>query len=320
MSRPALAAALAMAGLLFACRLDLTGASCQDDSNCPVHQYCARAITEEKGVCRSGTGPPQISVVFTVDADRRLIPLGGTAQAYAIAVVQDGGLVLPDGGVLTDLVDWRTEPTGIISVTNDDGSPKGAIVALAPGQTTLKAFIVVDHVPLAAEAPVVVSSAELLNVLVVTDRASYAPNTGGTASASGFFTDGTHADLTSLVQWSSNAPAVMSVSNTSGNWGRLSALTPGSTRLQASYQKLEGDAGVQVSSATLLDLSIAPLHPRGSAGSLLQLEATGLFSDGTVQPMTRSVQWSMDSPAVGYFGPGTPGSLTLLSAGTGTVR
>jgi hypothetical protein len=318
-SRQALAA-LAIAGLLAACRLDLTGATCHDDSNCPVRQYCARAISEPQGVCRTGVGPPEISVDFTVGADRRLIPLGGTAQAYAIAVVLDGGLVVPDGGVVTDLVDWETDPTGIISVANDDGSPKGAIVALAPGTTTLKAFIVIDHVPLSAEAPFVVSSAELLDVLVVTDRPSYAANTGGAAAATGFFTDGTHADLTSLVQWSSSAPGVMSVSNASGTWGRLAALAPGEARLQASYQKLEGDAGVEVTAATLVALSISPVHPRASASTVLQLEATGLFSDGTVQSMTRSVGWSFDTPAVGYFGPGTPGSLTLLSAGTGTIQ
>ena len=319
MSRRALAA-LAIAGLHAACRLDLTGATCHDDSNCPVRQYCARAISEPQGVCRDGVGPPQVSADFIVDADRRLIPLGGTAQAYAIVVVHDGGLEVPDGGVVTDLVDWETDPTGIISVANDDGSPKGAIVALAPGTTTLTASIVIDHVPFSASAPVVVSSAELLNVLVVTDRPSYAASTGGAAAATGFFTDGTHADLTSLVQWSCSAPGVMSVSNASGNWGRLGALAPGQARLQASYQKLEGDAGVEVTSATLVALSISPVHPRASAGTVLQLEATGLFSDGTVQSMTRSVGWSFDTPSVGYFGPGTPGSLTLLSAGTGTIQ
>lgn len=313
-------AALALAGLLGACRLDLTGATCRDDSNCPVRQYCARAISEEKGVCRDGVGPPQVSVNFIVDADRRLIPLGGSAQAYAIVVVLDGGLDVPDGGLVTDLSDWETDPTGIISVSNDDGGPKGAIVALAPGTTTLKASIVVDHVPLSGAAPVVVSSAELLDVLVVTDRPSYAVNTGGSAAATGFFTDGTHADLTSLVQWSSNAPGVVSISNASGNWGRLAALAPGQARLQASYQKLEGDAGVEVTSASLVALSISPIHPRASAGTVLQLEATGLFSDGTVQSMTRSVGWSFDTPSVGYFGPGNPGSLTLLSAGTGTIQ
>ena len=53
-------AALAAVGLLAACRLDLTGAACHDDSNCPVRQYCARAITEEMGVCR-GRRPAAVS-------------------------------------------------------------------------------------------------------------------------------------------------------------------------------------------------------------------------------------------------------------------
>jgi hypothetical protein len=52
-------------------------------------------------------------------------------------------------------------------------------------------------------------------------------------------------------------------------------------------------------------------------GTDLLVEATGLFSDGSAQPMTRSVQWNVDDQTVGYFS--SPGTVTLLAPGTATV-
>jgi len=153
---------------------------------------------------------------------------------------------------------------------------------------------------------------------VVPDRVQYATGTAGNATAIGFFSDGSHADLTSLVKWTSSAPSVLSVSTASGSWGRLSALGPGVVLLQASYLEVTGSASVTVSSATLTGLGISPLEPHGVQGTDLALEATGAFSDGSAQPMTRSVQWSVDDQSVGYFS--SPGVVTLLSAGTTTVR
>src|SRR5262249_11346148 len=56
---------------------------------------------------------------------------------------------------------------------------------------------------------------------------------------------------------------------------------------------------------------------RGVVGSDLLVEATGLFSDGSAQPMTRSVQWNVDDQTIGYFS--SPGTVTLLAPGTATV-
>jgi hypothetical protein len=171
---------------------------------------------------------------------------------------------------------------------------------------------------LRATTTVVVSNAELQRVVVVPDRVQYAAGTAGNATAIGFFSDGSHADLTSLVKWTSSAPSVLSVSTASGSWGRLSAQAPGVVLLQASYLEVTGSTSVTVSDATLTGLAISPLEPRGVEGTDLALEATGAFSDGSAQPMTRSVQWSVDDQSIGYFS--SPGIVTLLSAGTTTVR
>src|SRR5262249_37224385 len=158
----------------------------------------------------------------------------------------------------------------------------------------------------------------LQRIVAVADRIQYAPGTPGSAAATGFFSDGTHADLTSLVTWSSSAPSILGVSNASGSWGRLSALAPGKATLRAAYLALGGSTRVVVGSASLVGLSISPLQPRGLEGADLKLDATGLFSDGTAQTMTPAVQWSTDDQAVGYFA--SPGIATLLSPGSTTVR
>jgi hypothetical protein len=88
--------------------------------------------------------------------------------------------------------------------------------------------------------------------------------------------------------------------------------------LQASYLELTGSTSVTVSNATLTGLSISPLRPQGVAGTDLPLAATGLFSDGSAQPMTGSVQWSVDDQSIGYFS--SPGTVTLLAAGSTIVR
>src|SRR5262249_27505124 len=75
---------------------------------------------------------------------------------------------------------------------------------------------------------------------------------------------------------------------------------------------------VTVTNARLSGLSISPLQPQGVEGIDLAVDATGLFSDGSAQPMTRSVQWSVDDQSVGYFS--SPGTVTLLMVGTTTVR
>src|SRR5262245_62687587 len=109
---------------------------------------------------------------------------------------------------------------------------------------------------LKATTSIVVSNAELQRVVVVPDRVQYAVGTAGNATAIGFFSDGSHADLTSLVKWTSSAPSVLTVSTASGSWGRLSAVAPGVALVQASYLDVTGSTSVTVSNAPLTGLAL----------------------------------------------------------------
>jgi len=315
--RPALAgAALALGSLGVGCKLDLTGATCNTNDNCPVRQFCSVPEGAKQGSCQPGD---RFTATLTLTTDPAILPAGGTTQAVA-TLMADGGPAVPDGGLVTELVDWSVDPASaaIISVSNDAGT-RGLVQALALGQATLNGSMVFSGQPVASKAIVVVSNAALNRIVAVADRLQYAPGTAGSAAATGFFSDGTHADLTSLVKWSSSVPSVLTVSGASGTWGRLSALAPGHSILDATYLGFSGTTWVTVGNASLVGLTLSPLQPRGVQGQELQVvDATGVFSDGSAQPMTRSVQWSVDDQSVGYFD--APGSVVLLAPGTTPVR
>jgi len=312
--RPAGAAWTLALVVLAGCKLDLTGATCNTNENCPVRQYCAVSLGSKQGSCQVGE---RVTATLTLSADPSILPAGGSTQAIASLVAQ-GGPPVPDGGLVTALVTWSVDASSqdVISVENAPGSA-GLVQALKPGQGVLTGTMIFSGQQLQSTTSIVVSNAALQRMVVVPDRVQYAVGTAGSTTATGFFSDGSHADLTSLVKWTSSAPSVLAVSGTSGTWGRLTASAPGVAAVLASYQNVTGATSVTVSNATLAGLSISPLRARGVVGSDLLVEATGLFSDGSAQPMTRSVQWNVDDQTIGYFS--SPGTVTLLSPGTATV-
>ncbi len=292
-------AGLAAGFLVAGCVPHLTGAPCRDDTNCPANQYC------DGTHCQTGQPPPTRVLQVLVTTPAGILPLGSTVQATATAVLQSGTRqdVTMDAG-------WSSSNNLVAQVSNDAGT-QGTVLALATGEVDVTATLGAN----AGSAHLVVTNAELVSLVVTVDRPVVAPRTDVTATATGFFTDGTHADFTSLASWNSTQPGVVSVSTV----GALVALSPGTTQLQASYQLHAGSAGVTVTDATLQQLAISPLLPYVTSTTSTVLQATGLFSDGTAQPMTGTVTWSVDDPSLAYFLSAIPGELLGSMPGLTTV-
>ena len=286
--------------LLAACVPQLSGAPCRADNNCPVNQYC------DGTHCQSGTPPATRVVQLLVTTPAGILPLGSTVQATATAVLQSGGQQDATASAV-----WNTTDTRVAQVSNDAGS-QGAVLAVATGEVDVDATLGANS----GSAHLVVTDAQLVSLLVTVDRPVVAARTDAACTAMGFFTDGTHADLSSLASWTSNQPGVVSVSNSPGNVGALVPLSSGTAQIGASYQQLTGSTSITVTDATLSALSISPLVPWVSSNTNAALEATGLFSDGTAQPMTGSVQWTVDDPSLAFFLPSVPGEVQGFSAGT----
>ena len=302
-----------LAGFLVAgCVPHLTGAPCRADSNCPGNQYC-------DGVhCQAGPPPPTrvLQVLVTTPVD--ILPLGATVQATATAILQSDA-----GQDVTAAAGWSSSNNLVAQVSNDaDAGTQGLVVAIATGEVQITATLGT----ISGSTHLVVTDAALASLVVTIDRPVVAPRSDVAATATGFFTDGSHADLTSLASWHSTQPAVVSVSNTPPSVGALVALSTGSAQLQAVYQQHAGAATVTVTDATLQQLAITPLLPYVTPSTNASLQATGLFSDGTAQPMTGSVQWAVDDPSLAFFLSSAPGLLegvapgvTLVDVQAGTV-
>ncbi len=99
--RPALAVAAWGLGVLLVagCNLDLTGATCNTNENCPVRQFCAVPSGAKQGSCQTGE---RVTATLALGADPSLLPAGGSTQAMATLSAQ-GGPPVPEKRTST----WR---------------------------------------------------------------------------------------------------------------------------------------------------------------------------------------------------------------------
>ena len=136
-------------------------------------------------------------------------------------------------------------------------------------------------------------------------------------AASGTFSDGTTRDISSLVTWSSSNTTVASISAS----GLALGIHQGSSTISATLNTADGPVtgaaalGVIV---TLTSLTITPVNPSIANGTSLQLTATGIFSDGSTQNLTNSVNWTSSTPAVATV-TGSGGLVTGASVGSTTI-
>jgi len=295
------AAALLLAG----CVPNLTGAPCRTDDNCPTHQYC----DAEAGKCAGGPPPPTRVVGLSVSIPAGIVALGATIEATATATLQSGAMEDVTASAL-----WSTTDQRVAQVSNSAGS-QGEVLSVGTGEVEVVALLGSRT----ASVHLVVTNAELVSLVVVPNRPVVAARTDVACTATGFFTDGTHADLSTLVTWSSSQPQVVAVSGAAGS-GVVTPLAPGTARIGAAYQKLTASTDLTVTGATLGGLSIAPLSPTVPVGALRALEATGLFSDGTAQPVTANVQWTVDDPSLAFFPSTASGAVEGFAAGVTMVQ
>lgn len=108
--------------------------------------------------------------------------------------------------------------------------------------------------------------------------------------------DNTQVDLTQTVQWSSSNPARATVDQR----GHVSGVTPGPVTIQAVYGALSTTATITVTTSTLISIEVD--NPQTDeplvVGQQLQLEAVGVFSDGSTVDVTDEVLWASTVPGV----------------------
>ena len=210
---------------------------------------------------------------------------------------------------ITSIVNWGTKDTNISEPTDT----KGRVSGKGPGSTQVLATMA----DLSGAAKLTVTTPSLVSVEVSCPSSSIIVNSSASCTATAIFSDGTRQDVTSTATWNSANSSVAGV-----NAGQITGAGAGSTTITASVsvggQTVTSPVvPIQVTPAVLISIQITGnLNPH--LGTISQLTATGIYSDGSHRDITTQVNWSTGNTNIATQSnePGTIGTLTPIAQGS----
>ena len=137
-------------------------------------------------------------------------------------------------------------------------------------------------------------------------------------TATGRYSDGSSATVTTSVTWSSTAQNVATISNAAGSNGLATSVGSGSTTIQASLNGVNGSTTLMVSQ-TLVSIDVTPTNPTIVLGSTEQFTATGTYSDQSMQDLTKAVTWGSTSQGIATISNSAGSNGLATSAGVGSA-
>jgi hypothetical protein len=141
-----------------------------------------------------------------------------------------------------------------------------------------------------------------------------------TFSAQGTFSDGTVQDVTAAASWAVTDLIGSGVASIAGS--TVTADSAGQATVSVFYQGLQADTTLTVTVVKLVSLALKPLNPSVKKGATLQFTATGSYSDGTTQDLTKMVSWTASdiAPGMGVASISASGLATANQPGQATIR
>ena len=186
-------------------------------------------------------------------------------------------------GVLTEALGsfatWQTSQPAVAVVDS-----QGFVTAIGQGVTQVSA----TYEGVTGATPVTVGQPALLSITVSPNQSSLPIGESARLSATGSLSDGSTQDLTQSATWSSS---VVSIARVNAQ-GVVIGMGAGVAQLSAAYQGVTGSASVTVGAPALLSITVSPNQTSLPLGEFEQLAATGNYSDGSSQNLTRSAIWS----------------------------
>lgn len=216
-------------------------------------------------------------------------PTGLTTQFSAVGTFSDA----TTQDLTFDAV-WESSDPAVATIGNAPGD-KGLATALAPGTTTISATF--DGV--AQSTAMAVTAPALQSIAIEPANASQLSLTRRGYIARGTFSDGTTADISTQVTWTSSNALAAEIDGTSG---RVTTLAQGNTTIGATLGEIAATTSLTVTGGNLVSIQISQVipdmvHPTGttagSVGTTRRMTATGSFSNGTQRDITELVTWEV---------------------------
>ena len=258
------------------------------------------------------------------------VPAGVTDQAAAMGTYSDGSI-----RDITSSVTWSSENTTQATVSTSTGS-EGLVSPLQAGSVTIQAMDPITGV--SANASLTITNATLVSIQVAPNPAQVLVGKTITLNASGTFSDGSSANLTSSsLLWSTSDPTV------SGNGqGQFTGVASGTATIQVTdpVTGVSTTSVIAVADAILVSIDITAQW--GASGPSIgdlgngstcfqwfsntapfagtaQLKATGTYSNGWTADISNEVNWNMETTQWGYMDSNGYEFMSLVSIGSGTV-
>lgn len=261
-----------------------------------------------QGAAASVTVSAATLTALQIDPPQPTVASGLGLQLSAVGVFSDGTRQDLTGQVL-----WRSQDASVAQIVVNSGWATG----VAPGSVTL----VATFGAATATATLRVTAGTLTSVSIAPASLSVALGTTTALRATGVFSDASAQDVTSQVVWTSDNPNVAAVANAQGTSGLVSTLATGTAHVSATLAGKSSVVTVQVTSATLVTLVIAPASSVLSQGQGAFLHAQGIYSDSSVQDVTTQVTWASSDSTIATISNalGSRGYIYGVSIGSATL-
>ncbi|HEX4783190.1 MAG TPA: Ig-like domain-containing protein [Candidatus Sulfotelmatobacter sp.] len=229
------------------------------------------------------------------------IGMGAQQQFTATAQLSDGSTK-----DMTSSVQWSSSDSNIASIAaggTASGSAAGTVTITAQSGT------------LQATATLKVSSAasNLASIAISPAASSVAVNTSQQFTATGTYSDGSSADLTALVAWTSSSTATATIASD----GAVAAVAPGTTNISASFAGVSQSTTLTVTAPTMVSIAVTPVGLTLGIGINQQFVATATYSDGSSADLVSGVTWTSSSTTVATVN--SSGLAATLAAGSTTI-
>ena len=186
----------------------------------------------------------------------------------------------------------------------------GLIQAVATGSASITSTVQ----GVSVSDPVTVTAATLVSIAISPSAPSLALGLHQQLTAIGTYSDSSTSDLSSLVQWSSSAPSVATISGA----GLLTGVAVGNSTITGTYNGVTSSVSANITAAILQTIAILPTNASFPLGLSQQLTAMGTWSDGTTHDITSTVTWSSLTPSIGVVS--STGLATGVSTGSFNAR